>query len=93
MHDVITALTVAYDLLVGGLLVPTLAAMLWRSSSAIAALSSIAAGSIVVLVLLALAGLDSELPIYGGLGASLLTYMIAAGSTQVASLRSDAAHE
>jgi solute:Na+ symporter, SSS family len=93
MHDVITALTVAYDLLVGGLLVPTLAAMLWRGSSALAALSSIAAGSITVMVLLAVAGLDSELPIYGGLGASLLAYMIAAVSTQAASLRSNAAHE
>lgn len=29
MHDVIAALTVAYDLLVGGLLVAVVGAMLW----------------------------------------------------------------
>jgi solute:Na+ symporter, SSS family len=94
MHDVITALTVAYDLLVGGLLVPVLAAMLWRGGTAIAALSSIAIGSAAVLVLLAVAGLDSDLPIYGGLSSSLIAYLLVAGTQRHASLwRSSAARE
>jgi len=94
MHDVITALTVAYDLLVGGLLVPVLAAMLWRGGTAIAALSSIAIGSAAVLVLLAVAGLDSDLPIYGGLSSSLIAYLLVAGTQRHASLwKSSAARE
>ena len=60
MHDVIAALTVAYDLLVGGLLVPMLGAMLWRGGTTAGALASIAVGGTLVAVLLAWAGLDSD---------------------------------
>lgn len=75
MHDVIAALTIAYDLLVGGLLVPVLGAMLLRRTSAPAALASIATGSMLVCVLLALKGIDSDWPIYAGLAGSLLAYL------------------
>jgi SSS family solute:Na+ symporter len=68
MHDVIAALTVAYDLLVGGLLVPVIGAMMWRRGTTAGALASIAVGGTLVVVLLAWAGLDSDLPIYAGLG-------------------------
>ena len=44
-HDVIAAITVAYDLLVGGLLVPMVGAMLWKRGTTAAALASIALGS------------------------------------------------
>jgi SSS family solute:Na+ symporter len=74
MHDVIAALTVAYDLLVGALLVPLLGAMLWRRGTTAAALAAIAVGSVLVIALLALAGLNSDLPIYGGLCGSLCVY-------------------
>jgi solute:Na+ symporter, SSS family len=76
MHDVIAALTVAYDLLVGGLLVPVIGAMMWRRGSTAGALASIAVGATLVAVLLAWAGLDSDLPIYAGLGGSLLAYLV-----------------
>jgi solute:Na+ symporter, SSS family len=76
MHDVIAALTVAYDLLVGGLLVPVIGAMLWRRGTTAGALASIAVGGTLVVLLLLLAGLDSDLPIYVGLGASLLVYVL-----------------
>ncbi len=75
MHDVIAALTVAYDLLVGGLLVAVVGAMLWRHGTTAGALASIAIGSALVIVLLAVNGLDSDLPIYAGLGASLVVYV------------------
>jgi SSS family solute:Na+ symporter len=75
MHDVIAALTIAYDLLVGGLLVAVLGAMLWRRGSAPAALASIAVGSFLVCVLLATKGIDSDWPIDAGLGGSLLAYL------------------
>jgi len=76
MHDVIAALTVAYDFLVGGLLVPVIGAMLWRRGTTAGALASIAVGGTLVAVLLAVTGLESDLPIYVGLGASLLVYVL-----------------
>jgi len=72
---VIAALTIAYDLLVGGLFVPVMGAILWRRGTASAALASIAAGLIAVLALLALMGIDSDAPIYGGLGLSGLVFV------------------
>ena len=84
MHDVIAALTVAYDFLVGGLLVPVIGAMMWRRGTTAGALASIAAGATLVAVLLAADGIDSDLPIYGGLGASLIAYVavsVGAGSS------------
>jgi len=75
MHDVIVALTVAYDLLVGGLLVPIIGAMVWRRGTTAGALASIALGSALVVLSLALAGLDSDLPIYIGLAGSLIAYV------------------
>jgi len=84
MHDVIAALTVAYDFLVGGLLVPVIGAMMWRRGTTAGALASIAAGATLVAVLLAADGIDSDLPIYAGLGASLIAYVavsVGAGSS------------
>ena len=76
MHDVIAALTVAYDLLVGGLLAAVIGAMLWRRGTTAGALASIALGSTLVCVLLAVTGIDSDLPIYVGLGGSLIVYVV-----------------
>jgi solute:Na+ symporter, SSS family len=75
MHDVITALTVAYDLLVGGLLVPIIGAMIWPRGTTAGALASIALGSALVLLFLVLDGLDSDLPIYVGLAGSFIAYV------------------
>jgi SSS family solute:Na+ symporter len=75
LHDVIAALTVAYDLLVGGLLVAVLGAMLWPRGTTAGAFASTAAGSMLVCVLLALKGMDSDWPIYFGLGGSLIVYV------------------
>jgi SSS family solute:Na+ symporter len=81
MHDVIAALTIAYDFLVGGLLVPVIAAMLWRRGTAIGALASIAVGGSLVVIVLLLEGMDSDIPIYAGLGGSLVTYLAASFGT------------
>jgi solute:Na+ symporter, SSS family len=75
MHDVISALTIAYDFLVGGLLVPVVGAMLWRGGTSAGALTSIAVGGTLVVALLARTGLDSDAPIYYGLGGSLISYI------------------
>ena len=74
--DVIAAVTVAYDLLVGALLVPVVGAMVWRGGSGAGALTSIAVSGVAVVVLLATQGIDSDMPIFGGLGLSLVTYVV-----------------
>jgi solute:Na+ symporter, SSS family len=76
MHDVIAALTIAYDFLVGGLLVPLVGAMLWRGGTSAGALTSIAVGGTLVAVLLAWAGLDSDAPIYVGLAGSAVSFIL-----------------
>ena len=73
-HDVIAAITVAYDILVGALLVPVIGAMLWSRGTAAAALTSIAVSSVAVVGLLVTQGVDSDMPIYGGLGLSIVVY-------------------
>jgi SSS family solute:Na+ symporter len=73
--DVIAALTVAYDLLVGALFVPVIGAILWRRGSPLGALASIAVGGVAVVVLLVTQGIDSDAPIYGGLGLSAAVYL------------------
>jgi solute:Na+ symporter, SSS family len=75
MHDVIAAITVAYDLLVGGLLVSIVGAMLWQRGTAKGAVASIASGIVLVVIVLILCGLDSDLPIYVGLGGSLVAFV------------------
>jgi SSS family solute:Na+ symporter len=75
MHDVIAAITVAYDLLVGGLLVPLIGAMLWQRGTTRGALASIALGILSVGCSLLLWGVDSDLPIYVGLSLSLAAYL------------------
>jgi SSS family solute:Na+ symporter len=79
--DVIAALTVAYDLLVGALFVPVIGAILWRRGTGPAALAAIASGGIAVVVLLFTRGIDSDAPIYGGLGLSGLVYLVGSLAT------------
>lgn len=76
VRDVVTALTVAYNLLVGGLLVPVIAALFWRRATPHGALSAIIVGSIVVVIFMATAGLAADEPIYYGLAASALTMVL-----------------
>lgn len=83
LHDVIAAITVSYDLLVGGLLVPIVGAILWRDATNRAALASIAVGATLVITMLLRFGLESDAPIYWGLGGSLAAYMLASLSHRV----------
>jgi SSS family solute:Na+ symporter len=76
MNNVIAAITVAYDLLVGALLVPVLGAMLWRRGTGAGALISIAASGVAVVALLIVQGIESSAPIYAGLGLGLASYIV-----------------
>ncbi|MCX2748912.1 hypothetical protein OOZ51_13980 [Arthrobacter sp. MI7-26] len=84
-QDVVVALTIAYDILVGGLLVAILGGLVWKRGTGIAAAWSMAVGSVLTLALLiAYAtgiipsedGVYANDPIYWGLGASLLVYVV-----------------
>ena len=75
MHDVIAALTVAYNLLVGAIFVPIIAAMLFARGVPTAALVSIVASAVVVVALMFAKGIDSIVPICGGLAVSLILFV------------------
>jgi solute:Na+ symporter, SSS family len=76
LQDVVAALTVAYDILVGGLLVPILGGLLWRRGTNMGALLAMAVGTAATLVtMLALGDIYANEPIYVGLGVGLLVYM------------------
>ena len=76
VSDVVGALTVAYNLLVGALFVPILGALFWRRATGIAALSSMLVGGVVVVALMAVQGLLANSPIYVGLLASLVVFVL-----------------
>jgi SSS family solute:Na+ symporter len=77
LNDVVAALTIAYDILVGGLLVAILGGFVWKRATGAGALSSMAVGTVVTLGTMFVVGdvLANE-PIYYGLGASLIVYVV-----------------
>jgi SSS family solute:Na+ symporter len=81
-HDVIAALTIGYDLLVGAIFVPILAAMISDRGSPTAALISIMASALMVVTLILVYGIDSTVPIYGGLAVSSMTFFIGSALAQ-----------
>jgi solute:Na+ symporter, SSS family len=81
-HDVIAALTIGYDLLVGAIFVPILAAMISDRGSPTAALISIMTSALVVVTLILVYGIDSTVPIYGGLAVSIMTFIIGSALAQ-----------
>ncbi|MFB7362513.1 sodium:solute symporter, partial [Streptomyces hydrogenans] len=82
LNDVVQALTVAYNLLVGGLLVPILGGLLWKRGTVQGALAAIAAGGLTVVGLMAAYGILANQPIYFGLLASLAAYVIVSLATR-----------
>ena len=76
VSDVIGALTVAYDLLVGAIFVPVVGALFWREATGAGALASMLAGGLTVIVLLLFEGLLANSPIYVGLLVSLIAFVV-----------------
>ncbi|MDN5819022.1 MAG: sodium:solute symporter, partial [Yaniella sp.] len=83
--DVVAALTIAYAILVGGLLVPIIGAMTWRRGTGIGAAWSMLAGTVVTLGTMiyleitaenALDGVFANEPIYFGLLASIIVFIV-----------------
>jgi SSS family solute:Na+ symporter len=75
LNNVVEALTVAYNLLVGGLLVPILGGLLWKRGTAQGALASVTVGGLAVVGLMAGYGILANEPVYYGLLASLAAYV------------------
>lgn len=75
IDNVVEALTVAYNLLVGGLLVPILGGLLWKRGTAQGALASVAVGGLAVIGLMATYGILANEPVYYGLLSSLAAYV------------------
>ncbi|MBM7173005.1 sodium:solute symporter [Streptomyces sp. G44] len=82
LNDVVEALTVAYNLLVGGLLVPILGGLLWRRGTAPGALAAVAAGGLSVTGLMWGYGILATEPVYYGLLTSLAVYVVASLATK-----------
>ncbi|MGW4866812.1 sodium:solute symporter [Streptomyces chartreusis] len=82
LDDVLAALTVAYNLLVGGLLVPILGGLLWKRGNLQGALAGMTVGSTTVIVLMATHGMLANEPIYYGLAASLIAYIVVSIATR-----------
>ncbi|MFE3824025.1 sodium:solute symporter [Streptomyces sp. NPDC059092] len=81
LNNVVEALTVAYNLLVGGLLVPILGGLLWRRGTVYGALTAVVVGGGTVVGLMAAYGILANQPIYYGLLASLASYVIVSLAT------------
>ena len=90
--DVIAAITVAYDLLVGALMVPVLGAMLWPRGTEKGALTSIAVGGGAVVILLFTRGMDSDAPIFAGLGLGFAAYVLVSLLSRPSGTTLDAEH-
>ncbi|MFE3851539.1 sodium:solute symporter [Streptomyces griseorubiginosus] len=75
LNNVVEALTVAYNLLVGGLLVPILGGLLWKRGTAQGALASVVVGGLAVIGLMAGYGILANEPVYYGLLASMVVYV------------------
>ncbi len=76
VNDVINALTLAYNLLVGGMLVPLVGAVYWRRATTAGAISSMLMGSLTAVLLMIKDGLEANTPIYYSLIAGLLVFVI-----------------
>jgi len=75
LSDVIEALSIAYNLLVGALLVPILGGLVWRRGTQQGAVAGIVAGGLVVVVLMIINGPLANEPIMYGIPASLAGYV------------------
>jgi SSS family solute:Na+ symporter len=75
LNNVVEALTVAYNLLVGGLLVPILGGLLWKRGTVQGALASVVVGGCAVIGLMATYGILANEPVYYGLLSSLVAYI------------------
>ncbi len=76
VNDVISALTLAYNLLVGGMLIPLMGAIFWKRATTAGAITSMGMGFATALVFMFKDGLDANTPIYYSLGVGLVSFVL-----------------
>ncbi|TWP52228.1 sodium:solute symporter [Lentzea tibetensis] len=75
LNDVIAALTVAYNILVGGLLVAIIGGLVWKRGTRAGAMASMAVGSLTAITFMVIDGVLANTPIYYSLAASFVVYV------------------
>ncbi|WP_417662531.1 sodium:solute symporter [Pseudomonas sp.] len=76
VSDVISALTMAYNLLVGGMLIPLLGAIYWKRATTAGAIASMALGSLTAAVFMFIDGLEANTPIYYSLAIGAISFVL-----------------
>ncbi|MFQ6572651.1 sodium:solute symporter [Pseudomonas sp. UM16] len=76
VEDVISALTLAYNLLVGGMLVPLIGAIYWKRATTAGAITSMTLGFVTALVFMLKDGMDANTPIYYSLTIALVSFVV-----------------
>ena len=76
VSDVISALTLAYNLLVGGMLIPLIGAIYWKRATTAGAITSMSLGFMTALFFMFKDGLDANTPIYYSLAVGLVSFVV-----------------
>ncbi|AMZ72038.1 MULTISPECIES: sodium:solute symporter [Pseudomonas] len=76
VSDVISALTLAYNLLVGGMLIPLIGAIYWKRATTAGAITSMSLGFLTALFFMLKDGLDANTPIYYSLSVALVSFVL-----------------
>lgn len=76
VDDVLNALTCAYNLLVGGMLIPLIGAIYWKRATTPAAITSMLLGCLTALIFMFKDGLEANTPIYFSLAVSLSSFVL-----------------
>ena len=76
VSDVISALTMAYNLLVGGMLIPLLGAIYWKRASTLGSIASMVLGSLTAAFFMYSDGLDANTPIYYSLAVGAVSFVL-----------------
>lgn len=74
VDDVLSALTLAYNILVGGMLIPLIGAVFWKRATAAGATASMALGVATAIGFMVKDGIDANTPIYYSLVIGLISY-------------------
>lgn len=82
VEDVISALTLAYNLLVGGMLVPLIGAIYWKRATTAGAITSMVLGFITALAFMIKDGMDANTPIYYSLAIALVSFVVVSVMTR-----------
>ena len=76
MNDLIIALTLAYNLLVCGMLVPLIGAIFWKRATKSKEINYMSLGFVTALVFMFKDGLDANTPIYYSLAVALVSFVL-----------------